>query len=51
MKVTALKIPDVLIFEPQVISDERGFFFESFNQKKFEEIILGTLRSRGWFDA
>ena len=35
MKVTALAIPDVLLFEPKVFGDERGFFFESFNQQRF----------------
>lgn len=39
MKVTRLSIPDVLLIEPQVFSDDRGFFFESFNQQKFEEAI------------
>ena len=39
MKVTPLSIPDVLLFEPQVFRDDRGFFFESFNQNKFEEAI------------
>ena len=39
MKVTPLSIPDVLLIEPQVYGDERGFFFESFNQNKFEEVI------------
>lgn len=38
MKVTTTEIPDVLILEPAVFKDERGFFFESFNQKKFEDI-------------
>lgn len=33
MKVTKTKIPDVLIFEPEIFADERGFFFESFNQE------------------
>ena len=37
MKVTATAIPDVLIFEPAVFKDERGHFFESFNQKNFED--------------
>lgn len=37
MKITPTKIPDVLIVEPKVFGDERGFFFESFNRKKFEE--------------
>jgi dTDP-4-dehydrorhamnose 3,5-epimerase len=39
MKVTPLAIPDVLLIEPQVFGDDRGFFFESFNQNKFEEAI------------
>ena len=37
MKVIPTKIPDVLIIEPKVFGDERGFFFESFNKKVFEE--------------
>ena len=37
MKVTATAIPDVLIIEPKVFGDARGFFFESFNQKAFNE--------------
>ena len=37
MKVTATAIPDVLIIEPKVFGDPRGFFFESFNQKAFNE--------------
>ena len=37
MKVTPTKIPDVLIIEPKVFGDERGFFFESFNKKAFAE--------------
>ena len=39
MKVTDTKIPDVKIIDPTVFEDERGFFFESFNHKKFEEAI------------
>ena len=39
MKVTPLSILDVLLIEPQVYGDDRGFFFESFNQNKFEEVI------------
>jgi dTDP-4-dehydrorhamnose 3,5-epimerase len=39
MKVTPLSIPDVLLIEPKVFGDDRGFFFESFNQNKFEEAI------------
>ena len=39
MKVTPLKIPDVKMIEPDVFEDERGFFYESFNQQKFNEAI------------
>ncbi|MGD8162226.1 dTDP-4-dehydrorhamnose 3,5-epimerase [Pantoea sp. FN0307] len=39
MKVIKTDIPDVLIFEPKVFGDERGFFMESFNQRVFEESI------------
>ena len=37
MKVTSTKIPDVLIIEPRVFGDERGFFFESYNRRAFAE--------------
>lgn len=39
MKVTALSIPDIKLIETDVFEDERGFFYESFNQKKFNEAI------------
>ncbi|MFD3245898.1 dTDP-4-dehydrorhamnose 3,5-epimerase [Rahnella aquatilis] len=39
MNVIKTEIPDVLIFEPKVFGDERGFFYESFNEKIFEEAI------------
>ena len=39
MKVTATAIPEVLIIEPKVFGDDRGFFFESFNQKVFDAAI------------
>ena len=39
MKVTTLRIPDVKVIEPEVFEDERGFFYESFNQHKFNELI------------
>ena len=39
MKVTSLKIPDVKLIEPDVFEDERGFFYESFNQQKLNEAI------------
>ena len=37
MKVAATAIPDVLLLEPTIYEDERGFFFESFNQKRFAD--------------
>jgi dTDP-4-dehydrorhamnose 3,5-epimerase len=39
MKATPLAIPDVILLEPDVYGDDRGFFFESFNQRRFEEIV------------
>jgi len=39
MKVTAARIADVLIIEPKVFGDERGFFLESFNQKAFNQAL------------
>ncbi|MFQ2907983.1 dTDP-4-dehydrorhamnose 3,5-epimerase [Aeromonas allosaccharophila] len=39
MNVIKTKIPDVLIFEPKVFGDERGFFFESFNHELFEDAV------------
>ncbi len=37
MKVTPTTIPEVLIIEPKVFGDARGFFYESFNQKAFNQ--------------
>ncbi|MFV1921585.1 MAG: dTDP-4-dehydrorhamnose 3,5-epimerase [Methylotenera sp.] len=37
MNVIETKIPDVLIFEPRVFGDDRGFFYESFNAREFEK--------------
>ena len=39
MKVTRLEIPEVCLIEPKVFGDDRGFFFESFNQRQFNEAI------------
>ena len=41
MKATPTKIPDVLVIEPRVFGDERGFFFESFNENAFR-MATGT---------
>ena len=38
MKATKLSIPEVILLEPHVFFDDRGFFFESFNHKQFEEV-------------
>lgn len=37
MKVTPLAIPEVLLIEPRVFEDERGYFFESYNSRKLAE--------------
>lgn len=37
MDVTQTQIPEVFIIQPQVFGDDRGFFLESFNQKKFRD--------------
>lgn len=37
MKITPTAIPEILIIEPMVFGDARGFFMESFNQKLFDE--------------
>ena len=39
MKATPIAISDVILLEPKVFGDDRGFFFESFNQAKFEAAI------------
>jgi dTDP-4-dehydrorhamnose 3,5-epimerase len=39
MQVIKTAIPDVLVLEPKVFGDARGFFFESFNQQAFEDAI------------
>lgn len=39
MNVVYTEIPDLLIFEPKVFGDDRGFFFESFNKKVFEDAV------------
>ncbi|NIH03339.1 dTDP-4-dehydrorhamnose 3,5-epimerase [Providencia rettgeri] len=41
MKIINTNIPDVKIIEPQVFGDERGFFMETWNQRKFEELVTG----------
>ena len=38
MHIIPAEIPDVLIIEPKVFGDSRGFFFESFNLRQFEQL-------------
>lgn len=40
MKVIPTTISDILIMEPKVFGDERGYFFESFNERAFRELIV-----------
>ena len=39
MNLVPTSIADVVIIEPKVFGDERGFFFESFNEKRFQEVV------------
>jgi len=62
MKVASLEIPEVKLIEPTVFTDDRGYFFESFNDKEFREKVcdttfvqdneskssLGTIRGLHW---
>lgn len=43
MKATRLAIPEVVLLEPKVFGDGRGFFFESYNHRQFEEAIGRSL--------
>jgi dTDP-4-dehydrorhamnose 3,5-epimerase len=40
MKIIKTEIPDLLVIEPKVFDDERGYFFESYNEKKFRDTGL-----------
>ena len=44
MNSTPLAIPEVVLFEPRIFADARGFFFESFNQRVFESTIGKLVR-------
>jgi dTDP-4-dehydrorhamnose 3,5-epimerase len=39
MKITTLEIPDIKLISPEVFEDDRGFFFQSFNQKMFDDFL------------
>lgn len=42
MKLIPTSIPDVLIIEPRVFGDQRGYFFESYSEREFESAVLKT---------
>jgi dTDP-4-dehydrorhamnose 3,5-epimerase len=42
MKITTTPIPDLLIIEPNVFHDDRGYFFESYNESKFIDLGFTT---------
>lgn len=44
MNATPLAIPDVLLLEPKLFKDDRGFFFESFHQQRFEAMLGRVVR-------
>ncbi|HXE96843.1 MAG TPA: dTDP-4-dehydrorhamnose 3,5-epimerase [Dongiaceae bacterium] len=44
MQLISTTIPDVLILEPKVFGDERGFFFESFNERRWRDLTGIDLR-------
>ncbi|MFJ7565845.1 dTDP-4-dehydrorhamnose 3,5-epimerase [Herminiimonas sp. NPDC097707] len=43
MNVVSMAIPDVLLIEPKVFGDDRGFFFESFNEQRFAAAVGKTV--------
>ena len=43
MKIIKTPIADLLIIEPQIFNDDRGYFFESYNQKKFNDVNINSL--------
>jgi len=42
MRVTATSLPDVMMIEPRVFEDSRGFFFESYNRRAFAQAGIGV---------
>lgn len=43
MNIRHTDIPDVVVIEPRVFEDTRGYFFESYNKKTFDELIGGDI--------
>ena len=46
MKISKTFIKDLLVIEPQLFKDDRGFFYESYNKKKLDKNINIVFRSR-----
>lgn len=44
MKLTTFEIADLLLIEPRIFNDNRGFFFESFNEEKYKEVLGENIR-------
>lgn len=44
VRMTALELPGLMLFEPQIFEDERGFFLESYNEQRFDEALGRTVR-------
>jgi len=42
MRVTALRLPEVLLIEPRVVSDRRGFFLETYSRQRYAEAGVGA---------
>lgn len=43
MKVSTFQLEGLLLIEPKIFQDDRGFFFESFNKEKYKEILGGNI--------
>jgi dTDP-4-dehydrorhamnose 3,5-epimerase len=44
LEVTPTRLPEVLVVKPRVFADERGFFFESWNQQRFDDAVGAPVR-------
>lgn len=51
MEITSTSIPGILIMEPRVFKDNRGYFFESFSQREFDEKVTPVLVGAGILDG
>lgn len=47
MEIIRTTIPGVLVIEPKVFGDHRGYFFESFSQREFDDKVVPVLRESG----